>query len=339
MYTTPQEMGFYIPAEWYPHKRCFMGFPCRPESWPFELSIAQASYIKVAQAIAQFEPVTLLTPLEYLDIAHDLCRKNHENITIIELAMDDAWLRDTGPTFLIDGKGNSIGINWQFDGWSGSHTDYIQDNTIAKSILESLDIQCFSAPLVLEGGAIHTDGQGTLLTTESCMLKRNPHLSIKEIEKILSDYLGISKVIWLGQGLEDDETAGHVDNLACFISPNRVLALITSDIQDSNYEILQDNLHRLHLATDAKGHSLEIITIQQPSCKRDSQGIRLAQSYINFYIANKGIIMPVFNDPADKSAIELLSHLFPYHRVYPVSAQHLIYGGGGIHCITQQQPM
>jgi len=339
MYATPAKSGFYMPAEWHRHKHCFIGFPCRPDSWHFELYRAQTSYINVARTIAQFEPVTLLTAQKYLDTAQSLHNKNSKNIEITELSMNDAWLRDTGPTFLIDGKGNSAGVDWQFDGWSGSHADHAQDNAIAKNLLKSLNIQCFSAPLILEGGAIHTDGEGTLLTTESCLFKRNPHLNRQEIEKILRDYLGISKIIWLGQGLQDDETAGHVDNLACFVRPSTVVALSTSDSQDSNYAALQDNLHRLRSATDAKGHSLEIIEIQQPARKEDFQGIRLAQSYINFYIANGGIIMPTFGDPVDQPAIEILSRVFPKHRVCPMPAQDLIYGGGGIHCITQQQPI
>jgi agmatine deiminase len=199
----------------------------------------------------------------------------------------------------------------------------------------------YVAPLILEGGAIHVDGEGTLLTTEDCLLNsnRNPHLTRPEFEMLLHDYLGVKQVIWLGQGLQDDETSGHIDNLACFVRPGVVVALSSHDPQDGNYLALQDNLQRLRSATDAQGRRLEIIEIEQPARREDAQGLRLALSYINFYLANGGVIMPVFDDPADSAAILTLTRLFPNRRVVTVPALDLVHGGGGIHCITQQQPL
>lgn len=326
---------FFMPAEWHPHQRCWMGFPCRPNSWPFELSRAQASYVAVAHAIAQFEPVTMVVHPDYVDEAKRLC---HQSIEIIELPMNDAWLRDTGPTFLIDNQSHSAGINWQFNGWGGSHADFQLDNELAKNILSIIQLPCYDAPLTLEGGAIHVDGEGTLLTTEQCLFSRNPHLTPLEIETYLRQYLGITHIIWLTEGLQQDETAGHIDNLACFVKPGVVVALSSNDPQDNQYAILQDNLRRLRTAKDAKGRTLEVIEIEQPN-RRDHPNLgRLTLSYINFYMANGGIVMPIFNDPADHAAQETIQKLFPQRRVIALNTLDLIHGGGNIHCITQQQP-
>jgi agmatine deiminase len=331
---------FYMPAEWHPHSYCWMAWPCRPQSWPFELSRVRASYAAVAQAIARFEPVKMIVPPEHVEEAARLCGAG---IEFVSLPIDDTWVRDTGPTFIINGQGGIAGIDWQFNAWGENReniVDYQEDALLAQRILEYLQIRRYAAPFILEGGAVHVDGEGTVLTSAECLLdpNRNPYLSRNEMEALLRDYLGISKVIWLGQGLQDDETAGHIDNLACFVRPGVVAALTCNDPQDSNYAALQDNLLRLRRASDAQGRQLEIIEIEQPARRDDNSGLRLALSYINFYIANGGIIMPTFDDPADEAAIATLTKAFPDHEVVPVYALDLIYGGGGIHCITQQQP-
>ncbi|OQW95238.1 MAG: agmatine deiminase [Beggiatoa sp. IS2] len=335
---TPTQDGFYMPPEWHLHRCCWMGWPCRPQSWPFELTRAQASYAIVAQTIAQFEPVMMATVPERVTEAVQSCPSP---IQVVTLPMDDAWLRDMGPTFIVNDQKNLAAIDWQFNAWGGSHPDHAQDVAFAQSMLAYTQIRRYVAPLILEGGAIHVDGEGTLLTTEQCLLNpnRNPHLTRRDIEKLLSDYLGVKQIIWLGQGLQEDETSGHIDNLACFVRPRVVVALNSQDPQDGNYLALQDNLQRLRQATDAKGRQLEVIEIEQPAHREDAQGLRLSLSYLNFYIANGGIIMPIFNDPADEAAIKTLTQLFPERQVVTVPALDLIHGGGGIHCITQQQPL
>ncbi len=338
---TPLIDHYYMPAEWHPHQCCWMGWPCRPNSWPFELSRAAISYANVAQAIARYEPVNMVTLPEHQTIAQQLCGPN---IQIVPLPLDDTWLRDTGPTFLIHQHHSKIaGIHWQFNAWGENReslADYQQDALLGQRLLQHLQLLCYQAPLILEGGSFYVDGQGTLLTTEECLLNpnRNPHLTQTEIENYLRDYLNISKIIWLGQGLENDETAGHVDNLACFVHPGTVLALTCQDPQDSNYPALQDNLQRLRHATDAQGRSLEIIEIPQPAPREDAYG-RLALSYINFYRANGGLIVPTFDDPADQTALNILSKAFSTLQLTPVYGLDLVYGGGCIHCITQQQPV
>jgi agmatine deiminase len=329
-----------MPAEWHPHRCCWMGWPHRSESWPLDLAPVIDNFVAIASAIARFEPIKLIVAPAYFSQTRPL---THPAIEKISLPISDIWLRDTGPTFVFDKQGNIAGIDWQFNAWGENREtleDYQADALIAQRILAHLQIPRYAAPFILEGGAIHVDGEGTLLTTEECLLdpKRNPQFDRQNWEELLRDYLGISQVIWLGQGLQDDETAGHIDNLACFVRPGVVAALTCSDPNDNNYKILQDNLHRLRRATDAQGRRLEIIEIEQPAPYYDRNGLRLALSYLNFYIANGGIIMPIFNDPADENAKKTLIQLFPHHQVVPVYTLDLAHGGGNIHCITQQQP-
>lgn len=326
-----------MPAEWYPHQRCFLGFPCRPLSWPFALERARAQYIRVARAIAQFEPVTLVAVPTQMTEAQQIAG---DDLEIVPLLFNDAWLRDMGPTFVINGHGDIAGVAWQFNAWGGSHPDHEHDATFAQRLLAHLELPCYAAPLILEGGAFHVDGEGTVLTSEACLLNpnRNPQLSRADIEALLCKYLGATHVIWLGQGLQEDETDGHVDNLACFVRPGVVLALTCHDPQDGNYAALQDNVQRLRRARDAKGRALEVVTLEQPEYREDGNGVRLALSYLNFYIANGGVVMPSFGDAADAAALATVARLFPERRVLAVPVLDLIYGGGGIHCITQQQP-
>lgn len=339
MKNTPIIERFYMPAEWYPHSHCWMGWPCRAKSWPFELERVQKTYAKVVRAISRFESIKMIISPELREEATHLCG-NH--VEFISLPIDDSWLRDTGPTFVIGGPGGIAGIDWLFNAWGENREkieDYQQDVILAQHLLDYSQIRRYTAPLILEGGALCVDGEGTLLTSEECLLNRNPNLTRQEIEKSLRNYLGISKILWLGQGLQEDETAGHIDNLACFVRPGVVVALTCHDPQDNNYAILQDNLHRLRCATDAKGRQLEVIEIEQPAYREDHNGLRLTLSYINFYIANRGIIIPSYADPADEAARTTLTQLFPNHQVVSVDVLDLIYGGGGIHCITQQQPI
>jgi len=329
-----------MPPEWHPHTCCWMGWPQRTESWPLGLAPAKASWAAVVKAIAQFEPVKVIAKSTQIPEVKHVCGSQ---IKVVDLPNDDIWLRDTGPTFVINGQGKLAGINWKFNAWGENRenlSDYQEDARLAERLLEYLQIPRYAADFILEGGSIHVDGEGSLLTTEECLLNpnRNPHLSRQELEKLLGHWLGISKVIWLGQGLQDDETAGHIDNLACFIRPGVVLALTSKDSQDSNYPALQDNLQRLRQAKDAQGRNLEIVEIEQPERRDDHHGRRLSLSYLNFYLANGGLVMPVFGDPADPAAITTLTRVFPKYQIVPINILDLVHGGGGIHCVTQQQP-
>lgn len=335
---TPKDDGFFMPGEWRAHTRCWMAWPCRADLWGDDLEAARSTYADVAEAISEFEPVTMLANPEHVA---EVSLRFASGVASMPLPMDDSWMRDTGPSFLIDGKGGLAGVDWRFNGWGGKYAPYDQDAAIARALLDQLQVPRYEAPFVLEGGSIAVDGEGTVLTTEQCLLdpNRNPDMDRGAIEEGLKAYLGAETVIWLGRGLEDDETDGHVDNLATFVRPGVVLALTAKNEKDGNYEALQDNLERLRAARDAKGRELEVIEVQQPTRAEDKEGRRLARSYVNLYIANGGVVMPSFEDGRDKAAYDVVSRCFPDRKVRQVLVNDLIVGGGGIHCITQQQPV
>lgn len=334
--STPATDGFRMPAEWSRHARCWMAWPVREETFPNGLPAARAAYAEVARAIAQFEPVTMICPESEVAEVSLACGRG---VDVLPLVSSDSWIRDNGPSFVVDGAGNVAGVHWRFNAWGENYKDYQPDTRVAAALLERLGLRRYEAPLIMEGGAFHVDGEGTLLTTEQCLLhqNRNPHLTKREIEAHLRDHLGVSHFIWLGQGYEDDETDGHVDEIACFVRPGVVLTLTTDDTADPNYRVFQDNLERLRKARDAAGRNLEIVTLRTPA-RRDHNSVRLTLSYTNFYLANGGVIVPSFEDPADDEALRTFRRLFPDRQVVPVRALDIVMGGGGIHCITQQQP-
>jgi len=336
---TPKQSGFYMPAEWHPHAGCWMAWPRHTQTWKnIGLKRARLAFAQVAKAIVQYEPVTLLVDPDDLAEAIDLC---DERIRLITLALNDSWTRDTGPTFLLNAAGELAGVDWTHNAWGGNYDDFALDNQIAAALIKKTQAHYFHAPLVMEGGSFHVDGEGCVLTTRQCLLNpnRNPGLSQQEIENYLNNYLGTEKIIWLNNGLHGDETDGHIDEIACFISPGNVLALITDDKNDPNYISLHENLDLLKSATDAKGRPLTIHTITQPPATCLA-GERLTLSYINFYIANNGIVMPAFgHENHDKAAYECFIKLFPHHKITQLNALDIFAGGGGIHCITQQQPL
>ncbi len=334
---TISSIGYFMPAEWHPHTRTFMGWPCRINTWGDRMSLAKQAYANVAKTIARFESVVMTAPAGDVEEAKKLCGPSVE---ILEMPMDDSWTRDSGPTFVIDRHGNLGGIDWKFNQWGADYPDCEDDADFAKRLLEHYNIQQFKAPFVLEGGSIHTDGDGTLLTTEQCLLNpnRNPDLEQDEIEQLLKEFLGIHRIIWLGDGLLDDETNGHVDNLACFCKPGAVIALTTDDTEDENFEPLRDNIERLKYSKDIRGRVPEIIKIEQPAAQWFDDE-RLSLSYLNFYLPNGGVVIPSFEDPErDQAAFETLSRVFPERKVVQIPALDIVRGGGGIHCITQQQP-
>ena len=327
-----------MPAEWETHEQCWM-------MWPTGLDLdrypdtkrMQKGYAVAANAISQFETVTIVAN----DSDTEECRNLiDQSVRVHNLQIDDSWCRDTGPTFITDGK-KLGGVDWKFNNYGESlGPDYLNDQKLAKEITKITSSDYFDAPIVLEGGGIHTDGKGTLMITEDVLLdpKRNPGLDKKEAEKILSNYLGVEQFIWLIAALEYDDTGGHIDNLACFAPDNVIIALNEEDPEDSNYDRLKENLSRLKGANDINGKAYEIMTIDQPSY--DSfLNERLPMSYINFYIANNGIVMPVFNDVKDADAIEKIQNVFKNKSVVTVPGRPIVEGGGCVHCITQQQPL
>jgi agmatine deiminase len=260
-------------------------------------------------------------------------------VDLTPVALSDGWMRDIGPTFVTDGQGGIAGIDWIFNGWGGLHGDFALDAMVAAEIAKLRGVKCFAPPIVLEGGALAGDGEGTLLVTEECLLdpNRNPGKSKGEIGAVLRDYLGAKTVIWLGRGYEGDETRGHVDEVACFAKPGTVLIQIPADPEDPNYLVQHDNLARLKAARDAVGRELQIVEVPQPT-RRELNDERLTLSYINFVFANGGLIMPSFGDPVDDAVFRIYSALFPDRKIIQLAADDLVLGGGGFHCITQQEP-
>ncbi|WP_225764627.1 agmatine deiminase [Inquilinus sp. Marseille-Q2685] len=336
--TVPASLGYVMPAEWEPHSRCWMAWPCRDEVWGEQMDAARTAYADVARAIAEFEPVTMVcNPADVAEAS--LTLGNGTPIDVVSMEIDDSWLRDSGPTFLLDRNGHLAGAHWRFNAWGQKYQPYSRDAVVAKRILKHVGARRFRAPFVLEGGAVHVDGEGTVLTTEQCLLNpnRNPDVTKAQVEQNLRDWLGVSTVIWLPEGLEDDETDGHVDEIACFVRPGVVLALSTDDKSDGNFDVLQTNLDILRSAKDAKGRPLQVIEVPQPA-RQEHKGKRLSLSYINFYIANGGVVMPAFDVAEDERAFRIIRDAFPNRRVVQVHARDIFLGGGGIHCITQQQP-
>jgi agmatine deiminase len=334
---TPRAQGFAMPAEWAPHARCWMAWPCRIELWGERMDAARRAYAEVAKAIAPFEPVTMIARP---DLAAEASLQCGQGISVLPLDHDDSWLRATGPTFVVDRAGALAGVDWRFDGYGGRTRAFGQDARLAEAICARLDVPRFAAPIVLEGGGLHVDGEGTCLVCAASVLdpRRNPGLSRDAAAAVLADYLGITQVIWLEHGLEGDPSGGHVDNVACFIRPGVVMALTSRDTEDANFAGLQDNLARLRAARDAAGRELEVIEVEQPAARFGPDGRRLPMSYLNFYLANGAVLLPMFGDAKDNAAYAAIRAAFPDRKPIQIDAADLVYGGGGIHSISQQQP-
>lgn len=327
------------PAEWEPHSRTLISWPVADALvWPENLDDVRAGYAAVVRAVGEFEPVLLLVNSGDLPLARDLCGSGVE---YVEIPHDDAWLRDNGPTFVREPSGALRGVSWRFNAWGGKWP-HQRDAQAAAAICEYLRIPCQGADIVLEGGSIHGDGQGTVLTTAQCLLHptRNPGLQGEDLETALARHIGARRVIWLPDGLEGDHTDGHVDNVACFAAPGVVLMQTCDDPGDANSVGTRRNRAALADARDAAGRRPQVAEIVQPP-RREHHGDRLALSYLNFYLVNGGVIAPVFGGDAagrDDAALGTLREMFPGRRVIPVDGMPLVREGGNVHCITQQVP-
>ena len=324
--------GFRMPAEWEPHVCCWMGWPCPMRAFVGRrgLEEARAAFANIAGCIAEFEPVRMLARPQDAAAARQQLGNRAE---VVECPMDDSWLRDSGPTFVVNDKNGEVGgVAWQFNAW-GNKYPCKDDIAVGGRVLQFAGVRRFDAPLVMEGGSFHADGEGALLTTEQCLLhpNRNPQLSRREIEKHLRDCLGAKKIVWLVGDLRDDETDGHVDNVACFVRPGHALAM-----RADGDKTLGENARRLQAAEDASGRRLEITFLPRPQMRE--HGRDLLASYINFYLPNGGVVMPSFGIREDDEARVVIAEMFPNRRVLQTPALAVVRGGGGIHCITQQQP-
>lgn len=356
--STPTADGFRMPSELGRHAGCWMLWPERPDNWREAAAPAQRAFVRLAAAIVRFEPVTVGVSAAQFDRAR--ARLPNE-VCVVELSHDDCWMRDVGPTVVVDRRGERRGVNWRFNAWGGRerglYFPWDEDERVAHKVLEIERFDRYAAPFVNEGGAIHVDGEGTVLVTEQCMLDpfRNARMRRSRVESLLAAYLGAAKVIWLGRGVVNDETRGHIDNLACFVRPGVVALTWTDDRRDPQHAVSSDALARLLDQRDARGRRLEVVKLPMPGpltmSAREARGVvaregtkprrageRLAASYVNFYPANGAIVMPLLDRRTDRAAASELKRLFPERRIVGVPGRELLLGGGNVHCLTQQIP-
>lgn len=356
--STPSHDGFRMSAEWEPHQGCWMLWPERSDNWRNGAVPAKKAFAQVASAIAQGEPVSVCASPAQYQIAREMLPPV---IRVIEMTSNDSWIRDCGPTFVVNSEGQVRGIDWKFNAWGGLggglYFPWDQDDLVGEKVLELENDERYCPDFILEGGSIEVDGQGTVMTTEQCLLNpnRNGGMDRAEIERNLCHYLGVDTVLWLAEGVYGDETSGHIDNFCRFVAPGEVMLAWTEDKEDPQYAISSEALERLRYMVDSRGRSLVVHKIHLPSpvliTEQEAQGVekvagtlprragdRLAASYVNCYIANGLIVAPSFDDPQDKVAQQTLAALFPDRRVLMVPSREILLGGGNIHCITQQQP-
>lgn len=337
--TSPASLGFAMPDEGKPHLRTWMAWPAKRSIWGQYLEYVRDDTVRLAQTIRRFEPVTVVARS---DQVADAKRRLGANINVLAFAIDDAWIRDTGPTFLTNGKGGKAGTIFNFNGW-GNKQAYSNDALLAERMLTYLNLNGFRSPIVTEGGAIEVDGDGTILTSESALLNanRNPGKTKAQVEAGLMGWLGAKKVIWIPGG-NDYYTNGHVDGYARFIRPGVVVCEITDDPSWGDYDYTVSNLKALQSATDAKGRKLEVVTVMRPRKDQTRAGSSpdFAPDYVNYYLCNNAIILPEFGDkPRDDAARDLFARLYPTRTVVQLNIDEIAAGGGGIHCFTQQEPV
>ena len=355
--STPAADGFWMPGEFEPHDGCWLLFPHRPDVWRDNAKPAQQAFASVARAIADFESVTVGVNRDHYTTARDMLT---DAVRVVELSSDDAWIRDCGPTFVINDSGQVRGVDWEFNAWGGEldglYDSWEQDNLVARKVLEIERVGRYKAPIVLEGGAIHVDGQGTLITTSACLLNenRNPSVSKPEMEQHLRSYLGVDTIIWLDFDAFE-ETDGHVDGVCAFLHPGVLVVDWCDDPDEIDYAVCRSVYEQLSRQCDARGRPFELhklpaanpppMTAVEANGVIDADGTYprnagdiIGGTYVNFYMANGGLVMPTYDDPNDDPAHDILQKLCPDRKVVGVPAREIALAGGMIHCITQQQP-
>lgn len=346
---TPASQGYEFPPEWHPHRATWFSWP-RPEgiSFPDKYHTVPENLARIFREIAPREQVHINVPngnYEYL--VKEQLKANDcpiRNIFFHHIKTNESWCRDHGPAFVLKkGKGGrkqAAIIDWGFNAWGGKYPPYDDDDAVPTKIAEELKLPVFYPGIIMEGGAVEFNGAGTVMTTTSCLLNknRNPHLSKAEIERYLCDFYGQKHVVWLGEGIAGDDTDGHVDDLARFISADTIVTAVEDDPKDANFEILQDNLKRLTKLKDQNGRVFKIVRIPMPGVV-EHDGQRLPATYVNFYFVNGALLVPTFgNRRRDRKALELLQEHLPRHHVIGIDCTELIWGLGAIHCLSQQQP-
>jgi agmatine deiminase len=355
--TLPSDLGFSIPPEWARHHSTWLSWPKNPLTFPPDiLPRVEMAYVRMVEELTRGERVDLLVDDEKTeDRVRSMLSKG--NVSFHRIRSADVWMRDYGPIFVRRGAGTRsreaevAATKWEFNAWGNKYDDLLPDDETGREVAMSTGLAVFETGVVLEGGSIDTNGEGTLLTTRQCLLNknRNPRLGEREIEQLLQRYLGVEKVVWLGNGVAGDDTDGHVDDIARFVSKSTVVCMNEPDEGDVNHAALKQNQELLSRSTTSEGVPLEIVSIDMPrkvvvvesndeEGKEEGEG-RLPASYANFYVGNAAVLVPVFQDEKrDDSAVETLSRFFKGRRIVPIDCRDLVYGFGGIHCVTQQQP-
>ncbi|HEY1315033.1 MAG TPA: agmatine deiminase family protein [Steroidobacteraceae bacterium] len=334
----PGDLGFSMPAEWAAHSGCWMGWPQREALWHGHMEAARDDYAKVAQAIAQFEPLTMLAAPEHAADAQARCGAK---IRVLAVPLDDSWLRDSGPTFVLNAAGERAAAVFTFNAWGAKFHPFDQDAALGAKVAELASARVFKSDLVIEGGGFLSDGEGTLITAESCVLNanRNPGWTKAQADAELRSMLGVEKIIWLPGDISDDSTDGHVDGYVAFTRPAAVLCESVADPDDPRFAIMAENRKVLETETDARGRRFELLPIPEAPRTAVPAGEDIyCRSYVNFYLANGAVIAPLYGIAEDAAARDALQRAYPKLRVVMLELRDLFRGGGGIHCITQQEP-
>ena len=351
---TPRQLGYRMPAEWEPHEATWLAWPHNPEDWPGKFPSIPWVYAEIVRLLAAHERVHLIVEDAAMErrVKSMLQRAsaNPDQVSFHRWPTDRGWLRDSGPIFVRNAKGQIAQTNWRFNAWA-KYDDWRLDTKLPGRIEKLLGLPSWQ-PLVqdqdgtkchcvLEGGSIDVNGAGLMLTTEECLLgevqQRNPGVGREQLERVFSDYLGIDQVIWMGRGIVGDDTHGHVDDIARFAAPDTIIAAVEPNTSDANHEPLAENLARLKAARTQSGKQFTIVELPMPR-PVVFRGQRLPASYANFYIANGVVLVPTFHDPNDRIALNTLAEVFPDREVIGVHSMDLIWGLGALHCMTQQQP-
>ena len=343
---TPRSMGYRMPAEWERHEATWLSWPKNPLTFPEDvIAKVEDVYCQMIGALSVGENVKVLVEDDAMAnlVGRRLreSRASMQNVSLLKIGSADVWIRDYGPTFLIHPTEKKAAVKWRFNAWGGKYDDLLADDATGDEVVRASRVRAFRPDIVMEGGSIDVNGAGTVLTTEQCLLNknRNPELSKEQIEAYLARYIGAPNVIWLKSGIEGDDTDGHVDDFARFVSRDTVVCSVSSSKETVDREVLAKNLTMLKGAKDQDDRALKVVELPMPRPLRLEEEDRwLPSSYANFYIGNSVVLLPVFKDPNDGKAIEALSRLFPGREVVPIYAADLVYGYGGIHCVTQQEP-
>lgn len=339
---TPAMMGYAMPPEWAEHSGTWLSWPKNPLTFPPRvLPAVEDLYTRMAVALSQHEVANILVEDEAMEgRVHkrlEAAGAREAGVRLHRIPSCDVWIRDYGPTFLLHKKlGHKACVKWRFNAWGGKYDDILGDDETGERVVEAADVKAFRPGVVMEGGSIDADGAGRLLTTRQCLLNknRNPDLGQARIEQVLRDSLGVEDVIWLHSGIEGDDTDGHVDDFARFFAPGKALCNHSADEADPNTAVLRRNEDILRSRGD-----IEVVRLPMPKPLVDEEeGRRLPASYANFYVANKTVLLPVFGDEKDEEAIGILASCFPGREVVALPARELVFGYGGVHCVTQQEP-